>query len=126
MPNNAALDWYLSNGVENTSDGSSNSYESLGPLAYVVFASCWTLLFHLYLFLTSDTTYTRSEKSVGRFFNKSFALAVNCLSTIFWFGGFISLARFSEYCNANEEAICGTLITSTLAGVGIWYYIAHP
>ena len=102
-------------------------YVSVGPFAYVVFASCWTLSFNFYLFLTSDTaTYTRSERAVGRFFNPSIALTVDCLSAIFWFAGFILLAQISQFYLGEETGMYSLEIISTLIGVGIWYDIAHP
>ena len=124
IPNNTAINAYLSNNGEVSSYDYYSygpfSYGSVDPFAYIAFASCWTLSFNLYLFLTSDTTYTRSEKSVGRFFSTKFALAVHCLSAIFWFAGFIVLTQLSQTCNSEEGGICGIVITSTLAGVGLW------
>ena len=95
---------------------------------FVIFASCWTLLFILYLFLTSATAYTRTDRPIGRFFNRNIAFAVDFLSAIFWFAGFIALAIFcgSGPCEDEAVGLCATVITSTLLGVCIWYDSCSP
>ena len=97
---------------------------SLAAPGFVIFTSCWTLLFVLYLLLTSATAYTRTDRPIGKFFNQKIALAVDSLSAIFWFAGFISLAQFYQDldpCENVGESACGTAITSVLVGVCAWY-----
>ena len=105
-----------------------SSSATLRTPQFVIFASCWTLLFILYLFLTSATAYTRTDRPIGRFFNRSIAFAVDLLSAVFWFAGFVALALFcgSGPCNDGPIGVCATTITSTLLGVCIWYDSCSP
>lgn len=106
-----------------------DSYSAMGSAtpaapAFAIFASCWTLTFVLYVFFTSTTAYTRTDRPIGKFFNQKMAFAVDALSTVIWFAEFITLARFFQnlgYCNFIEESYCGTAITSVLVGVCAWY-----
>lgn len=124
MPSNAAIHTYLG-GFTDYSDFYGESgyfYSTLGAPDFVIFASCWTLLFVLYIFLTSTSAYTRTDRPIGRFFNRKIVFAVDSLSAIFWFAGFIGLASFYQHSPcANEPAgVCDTMITSVLVGVGVW------
>ena len=96
---------------------------TLGAPEFVIFASCWTLLFTLYLFLTSSCGYTRNDRPIGRFFNWKTALAVDSLSAVLWFAGFVTLAQFcqSGICDDGMEVVCGTVISSVFVGVCMWY-----
>lgn len=128
MPNNAAIYTYLG-GFEDNSEyydeylDSGNFYTTLGAPEFVIFASCWTLLFIMYISLTSTTAYTRTDRPLGRFFNRKIVFAVDCLSAIFWFAGFIALALFYQYspCGYEPAGVCDTMIISVLVGVGVWY-----
>ncbi|CAD6591488.1 MAG: hypothetical protein ASARMPRED_005411 [Alectoria sarmentosa] len=91
--NGYAISWYPDSIGDEYGDF---SLPNLGPPEFVLFASCWTLLFVLYLSLTSATAYTRTERPIGRFFNQKLAFAVDSLSTVFWFAGFIALAIFYQ------------------------------
>ena len=111
-------------------DGSSdyNYYDESPPNLrapiFVLFASCWTILFALYLFITSTTAYTPTDRPVGKFFNQTISFAADCLSVVFWFAGFISLAQFNQAigsCSYVGNGVCGTVITSILMGVCLWY-----
>lgn len=123
---NAAVDWYLS-----TVDGDyyfydyydrSGSFPTIGALEFVLFVSCWTTLFVLYLFLTSTIAYTRTPRPVGRFFNERISLAVDCLSAVFWFASCISLARsHPPDSDFEEEGIDGAVITSIVIAACLWY-----
>ena len=92
-----------------------------GAPIFVLFASCWTILFALYLFITSATAYTRTDRPIGRFFNQKIAFSVDCLSVVFWFAGFISLALFSsdeDY--EGNSSVYATVTISTLISVCLW------
>lgn len=93
-----------------------------GAPEFVIFASCWTLLFILYLSLTSATAYARTERSIGRFYNRKLAFAVDFLSAVFWFAGFIALALLYPMgpCEETGPRVCGPAITSILVGVCTW------
>lgn len=127
--NNAAVSWYLSGNAAydtyNSYDGSGNgSYATLSAPEFVIFASCWTLLFVLYLFFTSATAYTRTNKPIGRFFNRKIVVAVDGLCAVFWFAGFIVLALFYQAlgsCQSLGPGVCGTVITSIFLGVCTLY-----
>lgn len=97
---------------------------TLGAPGFLLFASCWTLLFVLYLFITSKKAFTRTDRPIGRYFNQKIAFAVDFLSVIFWFAGFIALATFYQVlgsCENEGGAACGTVITSIIVGVCVWY-----
>ena len=100
----------------------SGSIPLRGTSGFALFASCWTVSFALYLFLTSATVYTRSDRPIGRFFNQNVVFAVDCLSAVFWFASFISLAHFIQAagpCRGND--VCATITTSTVFAVFLWY-----
>ena len=120
-PNNAAIIAYM-DGYEYYGE-SGSFFATLGTPKFIIFASCWTLLFVLYLSLTSVTAYTRTDRPIGIFFNRKIAFAVDCLSAIFWFAGFIALALFYQFspCGYQQASVCDTMITSVLVGVCIWY-----
>ena len=102
----------------------SNALPTLGAPKFLLFASCWTLLFVLYLFFTSNTAFTRADRPIGRFFSQKITFAVDFLSVVFWFAGFIALANFYSVLGSCEEeggAACGTIMTSILVGVCVWY-----
>ena len=89
---------------------------------FALFASCWTVSFALYLILTSATVYTRNDRPIGRFFNQSFVLAVDCLSAVFWFASFISRAHFMQAagpCRGHD--VCGTMTSSMIIAIFLWY-----
>lgn len=124
---NAAVRWEsIGNEYGFSSDGDYYEYggfATIGAPKFVIFASCWTLLFTLYLFLTSSSGYTCTDRPIGRFFNWKIAFAVDSLSAVFWFAGFVTLAQFyqSGPCDTGAEGVCGTVITSVLVGVCMWY-----
>ena len=94
---------------------------------FALFASCWTLSFALYLFLTSATGYTRSDRPTGRFFNQYFVFAVNFLSAVFWFASFISLAHFMQVAGpCTGQGVCGTMTASIIFAVFLWYELRLP
>lgn len=101
-------------------DGSGN-FASIGAPEFVLFASCWTILFVLYLFLTSNIAYTRTDRPIGRFFNKKISLAVDCLSAIFWFAGCISLAGSHPTIDYSEDDVYDAVPTSILIAAFLWY-----
>ena len=87
-----------------------------GPSGFALFASCWTVLFIFYLFLTSTTGYIRTEKPIGRFYNQRIAFAVDCLSAVFWFAGFISLAQYED-----DESVYGVVVAGIFLAFCLWY-----
>lgn len=118
----------ISSNGELDDDNYSNGYYdennlAIGAPEFLLFTSCWTVLFVLYLFCTSATAYTRADKPIGKFFNQKVAFAVDSLSAVFWFAGFIALALFyhvlgpCEY----EEGACTTVVTSIVVSVCAWY-----
>lgn len=108
----------------------SESWPTLDIPAFVMFVSCWTLLFVLYLFITSDTAFTRTDRPVGRFFNQKIAFATDSLSAIFWFTAFIALAFLYQglgpFCEDEGEAACGTVFTNVIVGECVWYENSLP
>ena len=119
MRNDAAVD---AEGYSHYRFSNSSYYYGSSPAKapeFALFASCWTTLFALYLFLTSATSYTRTDRPIGRFFNQRIVLAVDCLCVVFWFAGFISLAQFSGSCG--DPGSCGTVITSIFIALCLWY-----
>ena len=128
MPNNAAINTYLG-GFNDDSDYYDSSpesggfYTTMGSPEFVIFASCWTLVFVFYVSLTSTSAYTRTDRPMGRFFNRKIVFAVDSLSAIFWFTGFIGLALFYQNspCGYEPAGVCDTMIISVLVGVGVWY-----
>ena len=128
MLNNAAVSLDQSSNTDvyysfyNYDDYNSESFHLEGTSEFALFASCWTVSFALYLFLTSATVYTRSDRPIGRFFNQNFVFAVDCLSAVFWFASFISLAHFSQAAGpCSGDDICGTMTTSIVIAVFLLY-----
>ena len=107
----------------NEYDSDAKSFHLRGTSGFALFASCWTVSFALYLFLTSSTTvYTRSDRPIGRFFNQDLVLAVDCLSAVFWFASFVSLAHFIDAAGrCGGYDVCGTIPTSIVIAVFLWY-----
>ena len=89
---------------------------ALSPSEFAIFSSCWTLLFIFYLFLTSGTDFTRTDRPIGRFFNPIIALTVDFLSAVFWFACFVAFVPLSQYSDVR-----GTVVTSVLLALCIWY-----
>lgn len=120
---NAAINSYLNDGDRDYYydyyDGSGN-LPPIGAPAFILFTSCWTTLFVLYLCVTSNIAYTRTDRPVGRFFNEKISLAVDCLSAIFWFAGCLSLAR-SHPTIYSGEGVYGAVITVIIIAAWLWY-----
>ena len=110
-------------GFYNYYDYNSESFHLEETSGFALFASCWTVSFTLYLVLTSATVYTRSDRPIGRFFNQRFVFAVDCLSAVFWFASFISQAHFIQAAGSCRRGydVCGTMTTSILIAVFLWY-----
>ena len=128
MLNNAAVSLDLGSdgdvfySFNNYYDYNSKSFHLEETSGFALFASCWTVSFALYLFLTSATVYTRSDRPIGRFFNQNLVFALDCLSAVFWFASFISLAHFMQAagpCRGHD--VCGTMTTSIVLAVFLWY-----
>ena len=99
------------------------SYSNTNTFAFVLFTSCWTFAFVLYLMLTSASDHTRTDKPIGRFFSKKIALAVDFLSAVFWFAAFIAFAQSTgaPACRDGPGALCGLVVTNILVGICAWY-----
>ena len=100
----------------------------IGASQFALFASCWTLAFTLYLFLTSATDHTPSKKPIGKFFSQKIVYAVDLLSALFWFAGFIALAQVNapDSCAEGDDGFCDFMITSVVVGVCLWYDCCFP
>lgn len=122
-PNIAAINTNTGGYDSDVFSDSWNLFDTLSAAEFVIFASCWTLFFVIYLSLTSSTDYTRSHRPIGRIFIRKIVFAVDFLSAIFWFAGFVALAlRYrSGPCGYDEASVCDTTITSILVGVCLWY-----
>ena len=118
-----AINAYLSGYENETEDFYYDNADTLGTPKFLIFASCWTLFFVIYLYLTSSTAHKRNDRPIGRFFNRKIVYAVDFLSAIFWFAGFIGLALYYQAspCGYDEAAVCDTMIISILVGVCLWY-----
>ena len=126
---NAAVGSNLgANAYEELSYWEKSESVTLRASQFVLFASCWTLSFILYLSLTSATDYTRTDRSIGRFYNRKIAFAAEFLSTVFWFAALIALARFYPMgpCGSEGADVCGPAITSILVAVFSWYIFCSP
>ena len=101
----------------------SGQYSKTNTSAYVLFTSCWTFAFVLYMMLTSASAHTRTDKPIGRFFSKKIALAVDFLSAVFWFAAFVAFAQSIgvAVCGDGPGALCGLVVTDIVVGVGAWY-----
>ena len=92
--------------------------------AFMLFTSCWTFTFVLYLILTSTSAHTRTEKPIGKFFSKKTALAIDFLSAVFWFAAFIAFAQSTYGVSSREvvpSASCGLVVTNIVVGICAWY-----
>lgn len=125
-PNEVEFSFDSSYGYTFTDDG--YGYVSGGSLnangmAFVIFTPCWTFAFVLYLMLTSASAHTRTHKPIGRFFSKKIALAVDFLSAVFWFAGFITFAVSTKAasCELTPNSSCGLIVTNIVVGICAWY-----
>lgn len=99
------------------------TFNSITATFYTIFASCWTLLFVLYLFITSDTAFTRTDRPVGRFFNHKVALAADFLLALFWFAAIIATAIDGTVVTTLSV---GVVVTTLIVGVCAWYESSSP
>ena len=120
----------LSSGVSYGYTFDDDSFEygysgSSGTDAFVLFTSCWTFAFVLYLMLTSASAHTRTDKPIGKFFSKKIALTVDFLSAVFWFSGFIAFAVSTQgagaSCGFGPNTSCGLIVTTVVVGICAWY-----
>ncbi|KAI0881382.1 membrane-associating domain-containing protein [Annulohypoxylon maeteangense] len=96
-------------------DGWYNYYYDYSPprINFMVFNSVWSLLVLIYvgvvpLYLTS-------------FFHRLAALALNAITTIFWFAGSIALAVFvSRFHDCRSESWCGSAEAAVAFGFFLW------
>ena len=100
-------------------DYGSGGVPKANSAAFMLFTSCWTFAFVLYLILTSASAHTRTAKPIGRFFSKRIALAADFLSAVFWFAAFIAFAQSIDIvdCGDGPDASCGLVVV----GVCSWY-----
>ena len=91
--------------------------------AFVLFTSCWTFAFVLYLMITSASAHTRTDKPIGRFFSNKIALAVDILSAVFWFAAFVAFAQSISgvVCGDGSGTLCGLVVPNIVVGVCAWY-----
>ena len=97
---------------------------SLWISEFVLFTSCWTLLFVLYLFFTSTSAYTRTDRPIGRFFNQKLVFVFDSLTAVFWFASFVALALHYQAlgsCHYVGASVCGSILTGVFVGVCTWY-----
>ena len=98
-------------------------YSKTNTTAFVLFTSCWTFAFVLYLMLTSVSAHTRTDKPIGRFFSKKIALAVDFLSAIFYFAASVAFAQSIavDNCRDGPGTLCGLVVTNIVLGFFAWY-----
>ena len=112
---------YYGYGYENVYG--SGQFSNNNTLAFVLFTSCWTFTFVLYLILTSVSAHTRTDKPIGRFFSEKIALAVDFLSVVFWFAAFIAFAQSIGVaaCGDGPDVSCGLVVTNIVVAICAWY-----
>ncbi|KAM0801171.1 hypothetical protein BDR22DRAFT_962640 [Usnea florida] len=80
---------------------------------YLIVVAILTLLSLPYLFLNPVLAGGTSSKPNGRFFNKWLILALDTLTCLLWFGGFVALAVFERtliLCGPCDVMVAGVVV----------------
>ena len=82
---------------------------------FLLFCAVWSIL--AVAFLIFSPRYDTQGRHVG---HKFAILAVDAVTALFWFAGFIALAAFIGVPNCGNSHICGALQASVAFGAFLW------
>ena len=87
--------------------------KSPSQVNFLVFTSIWTLLATTYLLLT--------PMYLPRAAHKFVIVAIEAITMIFWFAGFIALAVFLSSLSLCVGNVCKSAVAATVFGAFEWY-----
>ena len=87
---------------------------------FLIFVGCWTLLVLPYLFFNPSLSQTHHNKPSGRFFNKWAVLALDTVTCLFWFAGFVALAVYRHSLIICLGHTCSAMYGAIVVGVLAW------
>ena len=90
----------------------SELWDSLDEANFLVFVSVWTILALAYLVVTPGR--------FPQFAHKYAILAVEAVTMIFWFAGFVALAAFLGDVRCRRGSVCRTAQAATVFGAFEW------
>ncbi|MCJ1451427.1 hypothetical protein MMC28_001764 [Mycoblastus sanguinarius] len=109
--NSYITSWYIHHTKTHTSP-------SQAP--FLIFTSAFTLLTLPYLFLNPALSHTHEKKPNGPYFNKWAVLALDTLTMLFWFAGFIALADFHGGLIICAGHVCTFMFAGVVVGALAW------
>lgn len=98
-------------------DGGYYSHSNASPsqVNFLIFCAIWSIL--AVAFLTLSPRYDTQARHIG---HKFAILAVDAVTAIFWFAGFIALAVFIGVPDCGSDTVCGSLQASVAFGAFLW------
>ena len=105
------------NGTSYYNGGYYYSHGNASPsqVNFLIFCAVWSILAVAFLILSPR--YDTQARHVG---HKFAILAVDAVTAIFWFAGFIALAVFIGVPNCGNNHVCGALQASVAFGAFLW------
>ena len=82
---------------------------------FLIFCAVWSIL--AVAFLVLSPRYDSQARHVG---HKFAILAVDAVTAIFWFAGFVALAVFIGVPDCGNNHVCGALQASVALGAFLW------
>jgi hypothetical protein len=110
----------VANQYNGTSSYNGGYYYSRGNAApsqvnFLIFCAVWSILAVAFLILSPH--YDTRARHVG---HKFAILAVDAVTAIFWFAGFVALAVFIGVPDCGNNHVCGALQASVAFGAFLW------
>ena len=98
-------------------DQYNRSFSNASPsqVNFVVFCAIWSILAVAFLILSPR--YDTQARHIGHKFS---VLAVDAVTAIFWFAGFIALAVLIGVPNCGTDSVCEALQASVAFGAFLW------
>jgi len=111
---------YVANEYNGTSYYNGGYYYSHGNASpsqvnFLIFCAVWSIL--AVAFLVLSPRYDTQARHIG---HKFAILAVDAVTAIFWFAGFVALAVFIGVPNCGNNHVCGALQASVAFGAFLW------
>ena len=88
---------------------------------FMIFCAVWSILAVAFLILSPR--YDTQARHIGHKFT---VLAVDAVTAIFWFAGFIALAVLIGVPNCGTDHVCGSLQASVVFGAFLWLVKHSP
>jgi Membrane-associating domain len=98
-------------------NGGGDDYRASSPsqINFLIFCAVWSILAVAFLILSPR--YDTQARHIG---HKFAILAIDAVTAIFWFAGFIALAALIGVPDCGNDTVCGSLQASVAFGAFLW------